>query len=124
MSGDDSGRVMKFDARTRKTSVLVDKLKFPNGVALSRNGDFLLSVETTTCKLYKLWLKTRNVEVVIDGRAMGIRLDRNGNVVDVLEFGKWKEVSEVHGENGSLWIGPVIKPFSLTHTIPNSNNFL
>ncbi|XP_042055650.1 protein STRICTOSIDINE SYNTHASE-LIKE 2-like [Salvia splendens] len=66
MSGDDSGRVMKFDARTRKTSVLVDKLKFPNGVALSRNGDFLLSVETTTCKLYKLWLKTRNVEVVIE----------------------------------------------------------
>lgn len=182
MSSDDSGRVMKFDPRTRKTSVLVDKLKFPNGVALSKNGDFLLFVETTTCKLYKLWLKTGNLEVVTEflgfpdnikrnrngefwvginsrrgklvrwlisnpwigkavvryvpldvtkirahwpsGRGMGIRLDRNGNVVDVLEFRKWKEVSEVHEENGSLWIGSVIKPFSLAHTIPNSNNFL
>ncbi|KAG6430990.1 hypothetical protein SASPL_109065 [Salvia splendens] len=182
MSGDDSGRVMKFDPRTRKTSVLVDKLKFPNGVALSKNGDFLLFVETTTCKLYKLWLKTGNLEVVTEflgfpdnikrnrngefwvginsrrgklvrwlisnpwigkavvryvpldvtkicaywpsGRGMGIRLDRNGNVVDVLEFRKWKEVSEVHEENGSLWIGSVIKPFSLSHTIPNSNNFI
>ncbi|KAL1548743.1 protein STRICTOSIDINE SYNTHASE-LIKE 2-like [Salvia divinorum] len=179
MSGDDSGRLMKFDPRTRKTSVLVEKLKFPNGVALSRNGDFLLFVETTTCKLYKLWLKTGNLEELMEfpgfpdnikrnrngefwvginsrrgklvrwvisnpwigkavvryvpldvtkirgrGIGMGIRLDRNGTVVDVLEYGKWNEVSEVHEENGSLWIGSVIMPFSLTHTIPNSNNFL
>ncbi|XP_057785093.1 protein STRICTOSIDINE SYNTHASE-LIKE 2-like [Salvia miltiorrhiza] len=184
ISGDDTGRLMKFDPRTRKASVLVNNLKFPNGVALSRSGDFLLFVETTTCKLYKLWLtpaRYGEVEVVTEffgfpdnikrnrngefwvginsrrgkllqclisqpwignavvrfvpwdvtrlrsywaglvGRnGMGVRLDRNGNVVEVLDFHRWKEVSEVHEEEGSLWIGSVVMPFSITHKFPNS----
>lgn len=166
---------MKFDPKTKNTTVLLDKLKFPNGVALSRGGDFLLFVETTTCKLYKLWLKTAKagrVEVVtefvgfpdnikrngngefwvginsrrgrlvewlisnpwigksmvrflpvditkartflarlVGRKGMGVRLDRDGNVVEVLEFSKWKEVSEVHEENGYLWIGSVVMPY-------------
>lgn len=150
LSGDDSGRLMRFDPQTRETSVLLHNLKFPNGVALSKDGDFLLFVETTTCRLYKYWLKPGNLEVVtelpgfpdnikrnrngefwvgihsrrgrlsewiishtwignavvrflpldatkiltclpklVGGNGMGIRLDRNGNVVEVLEYSRW-----------------------------------
>ncbi|KAH6779632.1 hypothetical protein C2S52_010869 [Perilla frutescens var. hirtella] len=183
MSGDDSGRLMKFDPQTRNTSLLLDRLKFPNGVAVSINGDFLLFVETTTCKLYKYWLKSAksgNLEVVAElpgfpdnlkrnrngdfwvginsprgkllewiisnpwigntllrfspfdltkihsyfgGNGMGIRLDRNGNVAEVLDSTPWHKVSEVHEENGYLWIGSVVMSFSLRNQISTSSNF-
>ncbi|KAL0359615.1 UNVERIFIED_CONTAM: protein STRICTOSIDINE SYNTHASE-LIKE 2 [Sesamum angustifolium] len=67
ISGDDTGRLMKFDPVTKKTTLLLNNLKFPNGVALSKNGDFLLFVETTTCRLFKFWLKSPkagNLEVL------------------------------------------------------------
>ncbi|KAH6818715.1 strictosidine synthase-like 2 [Perilla frutescens var. frutescens] len=187
ISGDDSGRLMKFDPQTRNTTLLLDHLKFPNGVALSINGDFLLFVETTTCKLYKYWLKSAkagNLEVVAElpgfpdnlkrnsngdfwvginsprgkllewiisnpwigntllsflpfdltklhsylapslpGNGMGIRLDRNGNVAQVLDSTPWHKVSEVHEENGYLWIGSVVMSFSLRDKISTSSNF-
>lgn len=187
LSGDDSGRLMKFDPQTRESSVLLHNLKFPNGVALSKDGDFLLFVETTTCRLYKYWLKPGNLEVVTElpgfpdnikrnrngefwvgihsrrgrlsewiishtwignavvrflpldatkiltclaklvggnGMGMGIRLDRNGNVVEVLECSRWEKVSEVHEENGYLWIGSVVTSFSVRDSFPNSSNFI
>ncbi|PIN18318.1 putative alkaloid synthase/Surface mucin Hemomucin [Handroanthus impetiginosus] len=178
ISGDNTGRLVKFEAKSKKTTLLLDNLRFPNGVALSKSGDFLLFVETTTCKLYKLWLKTPkvgNVEVIaqfpgfpdnikrnkngefwvginsrrgkllewvisnpwignalvrlfpIDitkahlclarliGRyGMGIRLDENGNVVEILDSSKgkrWKFVSEVDEENEDFWIGSVTNSF-------------
>ncbi|XP_073269241.1 protein STRICTOSIDINE SYNTHASE-LIKE 2-like [Primulina huaijiensis] len=177
LSGENSGRLMKFDPKTKETTLLLSNLMFPNGVALSKKGDFLLFVETTTCKLFKFWLKTskagilelltqlpgfpdnvkRNkkggfwvginsrrtkfLDVVISNPwignllidfsvdltklharlarfigspGMGIRLDEDGNVMEVLD-GKmrsgWKFVSEVEEENGNLWIGSVTRAF-------------
>ncbi|KAK4412871.1 protein STRICTOSIDINE SYNTHASE-LIKE 2 [Sesamum alatum] len=178
ISGDDTGRLMKFEPKTKKTTILLNNLKFPNGVALSKNGNFLLFVETTTCRLFKFWLKTPkagNLEVVaqfpgfpdnvkrnsigefwvginsrrgkllewlvsnpwignvlirvspvdvtkihshlarlIGGRGMGIRLDGDGNVVEVLDSSKgkrWKFVSEVEEYDGNLWVGSVTRFF-------------
>ncbi|XP_073015710.1 protein STRICTOSIDINE SYNTHASE-LIKE 2-like [Primulina eburnea] len=177
LSGDNSGRLMKFDPKTKETTLLLSNLMFPNGVALSKKGDFLLFVETTTCKLFKFWLKTskagilelltqlpgfpdnvkRNkkggfwvginsrrtkfLDVVISNpwignllidfsvdltklhaclarfigsSGMGIRLDEDGNVMEVLDGtmrSKWKFVSEVEEENGNLWIGSVTRAF-------------
>ncbi|KAL9155027.1 hypothetical protein ABFS82_10G155400 [Erythranthe guttata] len=180
ISGDNTGRLMKFEPTTNKTTLLLDNLKFPNGVALSQNGEFLLFVETTTCTLFKFWLKTpksgnleslaqfpgfpdnikrnRNGEfwvginskrgkllewvlskpgignavvglIPVDitrlysrlGRwignsGMGIRLDGNGNVVEVLDS-RWKFVSEVDEENGNLWVGSVIRDFVVREKI-------
>ncbi|KAK6149074.1 hypothetical protein DH2020_016599 [Rehmannia glutinosa] len=189
ISGDNTGRLIKFETKTKKTTLLVNNLKFPNGVALSQSGDFLLFVETTTCKLYKFWLKTSkagNLEVIaqfpgfpdnikrnrngefwvainshrgkllewlisnpwigntlvrvspvdvtklhsclarlIGGNGMGIKLDRDGNVVEVLDSSKgkkWKFVSEVEEENGNLWIGSVTRSVIVKDKVSSYSN--
>ena len=40
------GRLLKYDPKTQKTTVLLDDLAFANGVALSLNEDFILVCET------------------------------------------------------------------------------
>ncbi|KAL6498523.1 hypothetical protein OROHE_026620 [Orobanche hederae] len=184
ISGDNTGRLMKFEPKTNKTTLLVGNLRFPNGVALSKNRDFLLFVETTTCTLSRLWLKRRHVgklEVVaqlpgfpdnlkrnINGEfwvginskrgrilewlisnpwignfivrvspidatklhscfarlmghfGMGIRLDQDGNVMEVSSGGngkRWKFISEVEEEKERLWIGSVTNSFVVEEKI-------
>ncbi|KGN59456.1 protein STRICTOSIDINE SYNTHASE-LIKE 2 [Cucumis sativus] len=58
LSGDNTGRLMKYDPKTKQLSLLLANLSFPNGVSLSKNGDFLLLAETTKCRILKYWLKT------------------------------------------------------------------
>lgn len=65
VSGDDTGRLRKYDMKSKQVSVLVKNLKFPNGVAMSKHGDFLLFAETTTCKIFKFWLKTGDRKSVV-----------------------------------------------------------
>lgn len=58
VSGDKSGRLMKYEPETKTVTVLLDNIIFPNGVALSKDGQYLLLVETTTCKIIKFWVAT------------------------------------------------------------------
>ncbi|XXG55056.1 hypothetical protein AAC387_Pa03g2789 [Persea americana] len=58
ISGDNTGRIMKYDPQSKQTTVLLDGLSFPNGVALSKDGSFLLIAETTSCRILRLWLQT------------------------------------------------------------------
>ncbi|KAK3040167.1 hypothetical protein RJ639_028417 [Escallonia herrerae] len=46
-SGEDSGRVLKYDSSTKETTVLVRNLQFPNGVSLSKDGSFFVFCEGT-----------------------------------------------------------------------------
>ncbi|KAJ8505579.1 hypothetical protein OPV22_006465 [Ensete ventricosum] len=57
ITGDSTGRLMKYDPRTRKVTVLRRGLPFPNGVALSGDGNFLLFAETGSCRVVKHWLR-------------------------------------------------------------------
>lgn len=41
ITGDRTGRLLKYDPRSEKVEVLVEGLAFPNGVALSQDGSFL-----------------------------------------------------------------------------------
>ncbi|CAJ2671610.1 unnamed protein product [Trifolium pratense] len=56
LSGDKTGRLMKYDKLTKEVKVLLSGLAFPNGVALSKDGSFLLVAETSTRKILRLWL--------------------------------------------------------------------
>ncbi|CAE6042846.1 unnamed protein product [Arabidopsis arenosa] len=56
MSGDKTGRLMKYDPNTKQVTTLLSNLAFPNGVILSQNGDYLLVVETATCRILRYWL--------------------------------------------------------------------
>ncbi|KZV32298.1 adipocyte plasma membrane-associated protein-like [Dorcoceras hygrometricum] len=191
LCGDNTGRLMKFDPKTKETAVLLSNLMFPNGVALSKNGDFLLFVETTTCKLFKFWLKTSKAGILevltqfpgfpdnikrnkkgefwvgitsqrtkfldliisnpwigklllkmsidvtkftctwrrfVGGQgAMGIRLDEDGNVMEILDGTmrrKWKFVSEVEEEDGHLWVGSVTRSFVVKQKILRTSSNL
>ncbi|KAK9290357.1 hypothetical protein L1049_008526 [Liquidambar formosana] len=58
LSGDQTGRLMKYDPESKQVTVLLDNLSFPNGVALSKDGNFILLAETTKCRILKYWLET------------------------------------------------------------------
>ncbi|MEX2113840.1 MAG: SMP-30/gluconolactonase/LRE family protein, partial [Pirellulales bacterium] len=51
------GRLLKYDPATMKVEVLVDELSFANGVALSKDEDFLLINETYRYRIQRHWLK-------------------------------------------------------------------
>ncbi|KAH9296350.1 hypothetical protein KI387_039938 [Taxus chinensis] len=57
LSGDDTGRLIKFNPKSREITVLLRNLKFANGVAMSKDFSFLLVSETTNCRILRYWLK-------------------------------------------------------------------
>ncbi|GFP89457.1 protein strictosidine synthase-like 3 [Phtheirospermum japonicum] len=44
-TGDDSGRVLKYDPNTKETTVLIQNLQFPNGLSMSKDGSFFVFCE-------------------------------------------------------------------------------
>jgi hypothetical protein len=57
VSGDATGRLMRYDPRTGNVTVLSSGLTFPNGVALSADRTHLVVAETSSCKLLRHWLR-------------------------------------------------------------------
>ncbi|KAL8137214.1 hypothetical protein V2J09_003215 [Rumex salicifolius] len=49
------GQLLRYDPSTKATSLAIDKLCFPNGVAVSQDQDYLLVCETWKCLKY--WLE-------------------------------------------------------------------
>lgn len=52
-----SGRLFKYDRKTKKNTVLLDQLNFANGVVLSPNEDFVLVSETMSSTIRRVYLK-------------------------------------------------------------------
>jgi len=53
LMGDPTGRVIKFDPKTKKTEILMDGISFANGVQLSKKEDFLVVCETGRSRVLK-----------------------------------------------------------------------
>ena len=67
--GRPTGRLVSYNPATNETRVLLDKLYFANGVALSRDEDFILVNETFRPRITRYWLlgeKAGTHEVFID----------------------------------------------------------
>ncbi|KAF2355645.1 Strictosidine synthase conserved region [Trinorchestia longiramus] len=65
-----TGRLMKRDAKTGHTLVLVDELLFANGVQLSPDQDFVLVADTFRSRVVRYWLKGNKAgtqDVFVDG---------------------------------------------------------
>lgn len=65
-----SGRVIHYSRSTGKMKVLLDKIWFANGVALSPTENFVIVAETFSSRLIKVWLsgpKKGNSEIFFDG---------------------------------------------------------
>jgi sugar lactone lactonase YvrE len=54
--GDATGRVLKYDPRTNKVTLLMSGLACPNGVAVSKDRAHLVVALTGPCKLLRYWL--------------------------------------------------------------------
>uniref|UniRef100_A0A1B6I6F1 Strictosidine synthase conserved region domain-containing protein n=1 Tax=Homalodisca liturata TaxID=320908 RepID=A0A1B6I6F1_9HEMI len=70
MLGNGNGRLIKYDPKTKINTVLIDKLHFANGVALSRDESFVLVSDLLRSRVMKYNLKGPNTgksEVFLDG---------------------------------------------------------
>ncbi len=78
------GRLLAYHPSTRRTEVLLDKLYYANGVALSPDESFVLVIETTRYRVQRLWLtgpRKGEHEVLLDnlpGFPDGISCDEMG----------------------------------------------
>ncbi|KMT15142.1 hypothetical protein BVRB_3g062590 [Beta vulgaris subsp. vulgaris] len=83
LSGDQTGRFIKYNKLTKEVTVLLRGLAFANGVALSKDRSFVLVAETSTCRILRYWLQGPNagqVEtfVVLPGFPDNIRRNSKG----------------------------------------------
>ncbi|GKU93710.1 hypothetical protein SLEP1_g7281 [Rubroshorea leprosula] len=83
-SAEDSGRILKYDPRTKETTVLVRNLQFPNGVSLSKDGSFFVFCEACTGRLRKYWLKGEKAGsseelAILPGFPDNVRTNKDGD---------------------------------------------
>uniref|UniRef100_A0A2H8TTQ5 Adipocyte plasma membrane-associated protein n=1 Tax=Melanaphis sacchari TaxID=742174 RepID=A0A2H8TTQ5_9HEMI len=67
---DGTGRLLKYDQKTKKNTVLMKNLQFSNGIELSNDESFILVSETVRYRVLKYYLKGPKAgksEVFIDG---------------------------------------------------------
>ncbi|CAN4089810.1 unnamed protein product [Withania somnifera] len=82
-SGDKTGRLMKYDKSTKQVTLVLGGLSFANGVALSKDGTFVLVAETSACRILRYWLKgpkvgTHETFVQLPGFPDNIRINSRG----------------------------------------------
>ncbi|GER55937.1 pectin lyase-like superfamily protein, partial [Striga asiatica] len=84
MSGDKSGRLLKYDPKTKKRTIVLTGLAGPAGVAVSRDGSFVVIAEYLACRITRLWLKGRRagqteVFAELPGNPDNIKRTRSGD---------------------------------------------
>lgn len=57
MRGRLAGRLLKYDPRTRRTTVLLGGINYANGVALSADESWVAVAETNTARVLRHWLR-------------------------------------------------------------------
>ena len=68
--GSATGRLLRFDPTTRRTTELLGGLSYANGVALSEDEAWVAVVETYHARVLRHWLRgprRGETEVLIDG---------------------------------------------------------
>ncbi|XP_006005281.1 adipocyte plasma membrane-associated protein [Latimeria chalumnae] len=56
IEANDDGRLLEYDTVTKEVKVLMDGLRFPNGIELSPNEDFVLISETTMARIRRYYV--------------------------------------------------------------------
>lgn len=57
LQGERTGRLLRYDPGTGRTSLLAHGFWYSNGVTLAKDESFALVVETCTLKVHRIWLK-------------------------------------------------------------------
>ncbi|XP_010543890.1 PREDICTED: protein STRICTOSIDINE SYNTHASE-LIKE 1-like [Tarenaya hassleriana] len=84
LSGEKTGRLIRYDKKTKEAKVLIDGLHFPNGVSLNKDGSFVIVCEPAALLVHRYWLKgpkagTRDVFAKIPGYGDNIRRSPTGD---------------------------------------------
>ncbi|MCO5584140.1 hypothetical protein L7F22_038063 [Adiantum nelumboides] len=84
LSGDDSGRLLKYNTRSGEAEVVLRGLQFPNGVALSKDESFLVIAESVPGRLLRHWLKgpkkgETEVMAMLPGYPDNVRVNDQGD---------------------------------------------
>lgn len=56
LSGDRTGRLLKYNISDQKVEILLENLVFANGVSLNKDKTFVLVAETTSTRIIRHWL--------------------------------------------------------------------
>ncbi|GFP80038.1 strictosidine synthase [Phtheirospermum japonicum] len=84
LSGDTSGRLLKYEPKTKRRTVVLTGLAVPNGVAVSRDGSFVLISEYIACRITRFWVKgpkanTSDIFVQLPGNPDNIKRTKSGD---------------------------------------------
>ncbi|CAN4088299.1 unnamed protein product [Withania somnifera] len=84
LSGDTSGRLFKYDIRTKQVTLLLSELSGPAGVALSKDKSYLLITESIGKRIRRFWLKgpkanSSDVFANVDGNPDNIKRTVSGD---------------------------------------------
>ncbi|XP_010525477.1 PREDICTED: protein STRICTOSIDINE SYNTHASE-LIKE 1-like [Tarenaya hassleriana] len=84
MSGEKTGRVIRYDKKTKEAKVIMENLHFPNGLALSKDGSFVVVCEPPSLLVHRYWLKgpkagSRDVFAKLPGYSDNIRRTADGD---------------------------------------------
>ncbi|KAK1268244.1 Strictosidine synthase 1 [Acorus gramineus] len=90
-----TGRLMKYDPSTRRVTVLLNHLAFPNGVALSQDSSSVLVVESTTSRILRYWLHgpkngTSDVFATVPDYPDNLKMNSDGEFWVAINTGKGK----------------------------------
>ncbi|KAK8450646.1 hypothetical protein SEVIR_6G068500v4 [Setaria viridis] len=82
-SGDSTGRIMRYNRRTNKVTVLQSGVTYPNGIAISADRSHLIVALTGPCKLMRYWIRgpkagTSELFADLPGYPDNVRPDRKG----------------------------------------------
>jgi sugar lactone lactonase YvrE len=94
-----SGRVLAHDPATGETRVVARGLSFPNGIALSSDGQSLFVSETGRYRLWKIDGRANDLDVQSGSKQARVLLDNLPGYPDNL----------MRGRDGRIWIG-LFKP--------------
>jgi sugar lactone lactonase YvrE len=81
---ENTGRFLMYNPTNKETTVLIQGLRFPNGVAVSKDGTFVVIAESNMARLLRYWLKgpkanTWEVWVDLPGVPDNVRRNENGD---------------------------------------------
>ncbi|WRX13913.1 Strictosidine synthase [Theobroma cacao] len=89
ITSDRSGRLLKYDPRTKDVTVMYRGLMFPNGVALNADNSYLLVAESTTMRILKFRLEGEANSYIPE---LFIQLSRTPDNIQ-------------RNKNGEFWVG-------------------
>ncbi|KAG5114531.1 hypothetical protein JHK82_037800 [Glycine max] len=84
LSGEASGRVLKYNLATKETTVLMRNVQFPNGISLSKDASLFVFSEGMNGRVRKYWLKgvkagTSEILAILPGFPDNVRVNGNGD---------------------------------------------